>query len=284
MSLFSNPRDGRRALLALLTDGEHLIELRCRLANGGWTKRWARTAQDADEIAASITGRADVYVGVAPRIGRDGEDARRYAPCRALWADCDSRRAVANLEAFDPTPTAIVLSGGFDDTVPKRHAYWALAEALAPTDVRRHARRLGHCLGADMSVCEPARILRVPGSVNHKTGKVATLEDFTGELHDLGAITGGLEDPPGREPIAGGDDPEDDGYLIPHPQRYRHLMRFAGVLRSCGLREQTIVECGLSFLAHECDPEPAMDLEHAEKQLRNAARNWEPTYTPPEER
>jgi hypothetical protein len=283
LSAFADPRDGRRALLSLLADGEHLLELRCLLPTGKWKKRWARTVAAADEIAASMTGRADVYVGVSPRLGRDGPDAKRYAPCRVLWADHDTRRAVENLNAFDPAPTMIVLSGGIDDGVARRYGYWALAEPLPTGEVKRHARRLAHCLGADMASAEPARILRVPGSINHKTGRVAIVEEFTGEVHDLDAITGGLEDPPGRERIASGDD-DDDGYLIPAGQRYPHLTRFAGLLRSAGVNETTLVECGMAFLRHQCEQEPPMDFEEAEAKLRQMYDDWEPTYTPPEER
>ncbi len=282
MSGFADPRDGRRALLALLCDGEHLLELRCRLPNGTWSKRWARTAAGADELAASMTAHADVYVGLAPRLGREGDEATQYGPCRALWADCDTARAVANLAAFDPPPTMIVLSGGLDGDVMKRHAYWALTEPLAPDEARRHTRRLAHCLGADMSVAEPARILRVPGSRNHKTGRCAIVEAFTGEAHDLDAVTGHLEDAPGRTgPIVVG---EDDGYLIPGGQRYRHLTRFAGLLRSAGVNESTLVECGLVFLRHQCAPDPPMDFEEAEAKLRNMRADWAGTYTPPEKR
>jgi hypothetical protein len=282
MTAFADPRDGRRALLALLTDGEHLLELRCRLSKKQWTKRWARTAAAADEIAASMTGRADVYVGVAPRLGRDGDDARRYAACRVLWADLDTHRAVENLAAFDPGPTMTVLSGGLDGDVARRYGFWALTEPLAPEEARRHTRRLAQCLGADMAAAEPARILRVPGSRNHKTGRVATVEEFTGELHDLGAITGGLEDPRGGiGPIVSD---QAHGYLIPGGQRYPHLTKFAGLLRSAGVNETTLVECGLVFLRHQCEPDPPMDLQEAAAKLRRMHADWPGAYTPREER
>jgi hypothetical protein len=282
VSAFADPRDGRRALLSLLADDKHLLELRCRLPDGNWTKRWARTAIGADEIAAGMTGRADVYAGVAPRLGRDGDQATQYAPCRVLWADLDTRRAVANLDAFDPGPTMTVLSGGLDGDVARRYGFWALTEPLAPDDARRHTRRLAHCLGADMASAEPARILRVPGSKNHKSGRVARVESFTGELHDLDTITGDLEDPPGANGPIVAD--QADGYLIPGGQRYPHLTRFAGLLRSAGVNETTLVQCGLVFLAHQCEPDPPMDLEEAAAKLRRMHASWAGAYTPRDER
>ena len=196
MSAFVDPREGRRALLSLVDDGEHLIELRgfCDI----WPaprKRWARTAADADEIAASLTPRdVDVHVGMAPRLGREGDDERRYAPLRVLWADCDSERAVAKLAMFEPPPTAVVLSGGLDGTARKRHAWWALTEPVLADDAPAHLRRLAHHLDADPASCDAARVLRLPGSRSHKTGRVARLDAFTGETYALDEITGELPD------------------------------------------------------------------------------------------
>ena len=50
------------------------------------------------------------------------------------------------------------------------------------------------------------------------------------------------------------------------------------------MNETTLVECGIAFLRHQCEPEPEMDFEYAEAQLRKVARTWKGTYTPREER
>jgi hypothetical protein len=42
--------------------------------------------------------------------------------------------------------------------------------------------------------------MRVPGSRSHKTGRIATVELFTGEAHVAAAITGGLPDAPRYTP------------------------------------------------------------------------------------
>jgi putative DNA primase/helicase len=83
----------------------------------------------------------------------------------------------------------------------------------------------------------------------------------------------------GKKILAG-----DDGYQIPAGQRHHHMIRFAGLLRSCGCNEATVVACGLDFLRLQCQQEPAMDFALAEDQLRKAARNWAGTYTPREAR
>lgn len=196
----SDPRAERVAFFAMLADGEHPLELRIRRSDRDWRKRWADSAEQADEIAhdeTRHTGR-DVYVGVAPRRGQ-----RRYAPMRALYVDCDSARAVRALELFEPSPTAIVRSGGVDGDTPKKHAYWALAQPLAAEDVPRHVLRLATHLSADANAHDAARVLRVPGSRHHRTGRVARLEDLTDEVHDLAEVTGDLPDAPQWRPANG---------------------------------------------------------------------------------
>jgi hypothetical protein len=97
----------------------------------------------------------------------------------------------------------------------------------------------------------------------------------------LSPVPSGLQrDRTEAEKIASGD----DGYLIPAGQRHAHLIRFAGVVRSCGCNKATVVACGLAFLRHQCEQEPAMDFARAEDQLRKAVDTWAGTYTPKEER
>jgi hypothetical protein len=190
-------RDGRVALFAVLADGEHWLELRSRRPDGTWRKDWAPTPERADELARRrILEGCDAYVGMLPRLGRRGDPSREYAPARALWADCDAARAVRKLELFEPEPTAIVASGGVDGDTPKLHAYWTLTPPLAAAEVRRHALRLAHHLEADLGACDAGRILRVPGSCHHATGRVAELVRFTGEAHTLDELTGDLPDAP----------------------------------------------------------------------------------------
>jgi hypothetical protein len=189
-------RQERVAFFAMLADGEHWLELRCRRPDGSWRKHWAGTPERADELADAYARAGDVYVGIAPRLARTGDDQRRYAPLCVLAADCDSARAAAKLDLFEPEPTAVVLSGGVDGDTPKRHAYWRLTEPLAVEEARRHLLRLAHQLDADLASTDAARVLRVPGSRHHGTGRVAVLERFTGETHALADLTGDLPDAP----------------------------------------------------------------------------------------
>lgn len=275
MSVRVDPREERRALLSLLSDGKHPIELRYRVAANDWRKVWADTPEQADEIAATLTRRFDVFVGLLPRLGRTDDDQRRYAPSRVLWADCDSERASRKLDLFEPSPSAIVRSGGLDGSTPKRHAYWALAEPLPVDDVRRHALRLAHHLEGDTGSCDAGRVLRVPGSHSHKTGRVARLEAFTGETYSLDEITGELLDAPtyrSTSIVREGDCP-----LVPIGERHNALVGFLGLLRSMGFGEEALVAFVDPFLDHAVEIDEArcpLDREHARATARDIARRY----------
>jgi putative DNA primase/helicase len=78
--------------------------------------------------------------------------------------------------------------------------------------------------------------------------------------------------------------PGNDDYLIPGGQRYTHMTRFAGLLRSAGVNQTTFVQCGMAFVRHQCEAEPPMDFEYAEAQLRKMHAAWAGAYTPREKR
>lgn len=80
-----------------------------------------------------------------------------------VWADCDSPEAIAALEAFPLTPSMIVRSGSGENA----HAYWFLSEPVDLDGVERLNKRIAVTLGGD-KVHDAARILRVPGTLNHK--------------------------------------------------------------------------------------------------------------------
>lgn len=65
--------------------------------------------------------------------------------------------------------------------------------------------------------------------------------------------------------------------LISAGRRHDALIRFCGLLRSCGLGEDAIVECGFALLRHHAAPDPPMDLKQAEKDMRDVARRYPPT-------
>lgn len=171
---------------------------------GGMGQVFSRTDR-LDQLAEMVAGmgaRTDFFVGCAPRSHRHG-GAEAVPFVYALWADLDGPEAVAAVAGFTPAPTVVIASGSGGN----RHAYWQLDRPLEAADARRALRRLAHALGADMRSAEPARVLRPPGSFNHKHGTPSPVECL--ELDTLtyspAAIVGDLPDPPNsREERASG--------------------------------------------------------------------------------
>ena len=89
----------------------------------------------------------------------------------AFWADIDFKdrpdaEARRRLDTFAQEPNVVVRSGG------GLHCYWVLDE---PADVqtsepriRNILRRLARAVGGDLYSAEPARVLRIPGTLNYK--------------------------------------------------------------------------------------------------------------------
>ena len=129
--------------------------------------------RDVDGVAQFCRAHAheNVYVGVSTRreIGRGDK-----AGCRELWvafADLDFKdiaepTARQRLRDSPLAPSLIIESGG------GLHCYWTLAAPFVlPADeaaAERRLKRLARHFGSDLSVAETARILRIPGTFNHK--------------------------------------------------------------------------------------------------------------------
>jgi hypothetical protein len=81
-----------------------------------------------------------------------------------------------------PTPTLVIASGH------GVHAYWRLAEPI--TDMAlwtRWQKRLIALLGSDGAIHDPARIMRLPGFLNHKEPVAACsiVDDDPARIYDL---------------------------------------------------------------------------------------------------
>lgn len=112
------------------------------------------------------------YFGVAERAESKGHGTQNLRALNALFVDIDFKdtpeaRARAILAAFPLPPSAIVASGG------GLHVYWLLSEPLylnngAAPRGKAILRTLAKEVSADLGSAEPAHILRVPGTLNHK--------------------------------------------------------------------------------------------------------------------
>ncbi len=195
------------------------IEVRWRLPDRpGMGQLWqpVERREAAIDSIRSIGAKTDCYVGVAPRAWREGgRDA--VLRIHVFWADADSAEAIKALERFDPPPNMVICSGS------GRHAYWALWPPLEPAWAEKGNRRLAHALGADPRAVDAARILRPPGTFNHKTGepRPVELERMTGEVYEARAIVEGLPDPPAprrrERPPAARPSSDDPLLAIPPP-------------------------------------------------------------------
>jgi hypothetical protein len=265
--------DDRRALLSLLADGTHPLELRWFIGRGA-RKAFCVDPRHADEVAErAIRVGHETFFGVLPRLGSDGERQRQYAPGSVLWADCDSERSVVKLDMFEPSPTCVVLSGGLDGATPREHAYWLLDERVPADEISSHVRRLATHLDADLASCDAARVLRLPGSVNVKTGIVARVERLSDDRYSLDDVVGGLPDvPTHRAP------PECNSVarIVQAHERHVALVSLLGVMRRWGAAEPVLVAATLAFCEKQCATDPAvpLDIDHAERTARDVAARY----------
>ncbi len=164
------------------------IEVRCLplSAGGRPLQRWFPVTRfkDAACFAVAQSESWSVYVGVLPRTDGGGK-AENLRECAWLWCDIDGgdgtieEASALLLDAMQnkniPPPHLIVVSGG------GIHCYWRLALPVPCVTKEHHEglrkvlRRLVMAIGgeapgphADIASTDPARILRVPGSWNHK--------------------------------------------------------------------------------------------------------------------
>jgi hypothetical protein len=130
-----------------------------------------------------------------PRGGRKGD----VLPGAVAWVDIDAATDLARLRAFPHRPHMVVYSGSGG-----AHAYWRLADVLAPDQIESANRKLAHALNGCMSCAAFATILRLPGSHNHKhrPPRPATLTyvDLAQPGVPVERLTAGLRDPSPKAP------------------------------------------------------------------------------------
>jgi hypothetical protein len=131
---------------------------------------------DTDAIAAFAKARRDqesIYFGAAARRSPDSGALENCSALPALFVDIDfkttdERAARERLAVFPVVPSIVVNSGG------GLHVYWLLREPIPLQQDSRGARnllrRLARALDADIQAAEPARVLRLPNTFNHKYG------------------------------------------------------------------------------------------------------------------
>jgi hypothetical protein len=124
-------------------------------------------AADARAAARVISRRgaaADVYVGAAVRDGCLSGGRAGISGSHLAWVESDDPGTADRLEGLACPPTLMVASG----TPGHLQLYWRL-DGRYPLDVVERAnRRLAVALAGDAACADGARILRPPGTYNHK--------------------------------------------------------------------------------------------------------------------
>jgi RepB DNA-primase from phage plasmid/CHC2 zinc finger len=203
MSLIETiPQRGAALLMAATLAGnapdDHLLEIRC--LDREWKpgpREWFPVGDYRQAAAFAIESGAEhnAYVGALPRVRRGGgrEDV---AESWVLWAEIDAEDAVTRFSAFAVKPSILVLSG----TPGHALGVWQLREPLPAGEIKPANRRLAYALGADLSATDCARVLRVPGTLNHKTDRPQPVACVAIDAYSYRAaeIVGGLPDPPER--------------------------------------------------------------------------------------
>jgi len=167
-------------------------EIRSIRAHGGALKQAFLPTRDIEDIAASsmeLRDAANVYFSVSPRMRPEGtKQAVELMP--AVWADIDSTDALIALVGFELEPSAVVASG----RTGGHHAYWILKEPIDVATGETLNAALARLLTSDPAVKDAGRILRLPGTLNHKTTpphevKLVELNDRRYDREDLIAAT-----------------------------------------------------------------------------------------------
>jgi putative DNA primase/helicase len=202
---------GADFLRALFPDNAGYADMRA-LRQGKLAKVQRYRADDYERIEALADQFSDhdLYVGVA---ARDTEKNGRASNCRHLWvlfADIDFKdsceaQARQRLTAFALRPNVAVATGG------GLHVYWLLDQPFDLQDggslkAKALLRALATALGADMKAAEPARILRLPGTLNHKytPPRRVTIERFSDRRYSLDELVALLPEIVCDEPAPSG--------------------------------------------------------------------------------
>jgi len=124
----------------------------------------AQRTSEAAHLITRLASRADVYVGVALRDGQRDGGKHAISGSHLLYIDMDHSGTQLALAKFEYPPTMEVASG----TPDHLQVYWRLNQRASGPQVESTNRRIARLLGGDPACVDVARILRPPGTLNHK--------------------------------------------------------------------------------------------------------------------
>lgn len=160
----------------------------------------------------TIPTTGDVYFGVFPTLKKKSDKERAkiedISDLTALFAEFDAKdygsleAALTHIRQLDPPPTALICSGG------GYHAYWLLTTPkglFESSDTAYASAALAHWVeyvGGDKGAKDLARVLRVPGTYNHKYDPprlVTTIDCEWTRRYELAQLVSIAEDGVGRK-------------------------------------------------------------------------------------
>jgi hypothetical protein len=144
-----------------------------RMRSRGRLENYPR-ARDRDALVRLVRRHREdgLEVFCTPLTRRHARPGRAGAilPAAVSWVDIDDADGLALLRAFPHRPHMVLRSGSGGV-----HAYWRLARTVDPARVEEVNRRLAGAVAGDLAATDSPRIMRVPGSTNHKAGRACVL-------------------------------------------------------------------------------------------------------------
>ncbi|MDQ3508818.1 MAG: primase alpha helix C-terminal domain-containing protein [Actinomycetota bacterium] len=245
---------------------EERIEIRYRGINGGdnsMRQEFFSITVESASRAVDLGQTAEVYMGVATRLGEDGTKSGVIRTW-ALWGDFDLKGSytrkgrATQMKSLPCRPSMIVWSGnGY-------HAYWLLEEPAESKEDLETAERVMGLLAAGLEgdpVQDRSRILRVPGTFNHKYDEPQTVllkrckPDARYSLDQILEMAKALPKI-SKSAIESVSGVQRDVLNAPISEGNRNavLASVAGSLRSRGLASETICVVLLEVNRLRCDP------------------------------
>lgn len=154
------------------------LELRLRdRSNNKMRRQFCTSTQEFLDKAKEFAPQYDVYFSLATRFGMNsGTKQDCYRIC-TTWADVDNKKIKEC--NFDPKPDVMVSSGG------GVHSYWLInspvllrGEEERWKSIEAINRGLAYKFHGDRNTIDISRVLRVPGTLNHKFSPAREVKAF----------------------------------------------------------------------------------------------------------
>lgn len=156
-----------RRFVETIAEPDDILEVRILPEGSSEFHRAAELLKRVPMLLRKNRSRQNIYVGVNARKRTGGKKATDVKCARSIFADWDNASLADARQRWEqaglPSPSLIVASGhGI-------HGYWLLDEPLSDlVEWTRLQKALAVAVGSDPMVCDPPRIMRLPGFLNMK--------------------------------------------------------------------------------------------------------------------